>query len=56
MIFPVSSSFSCRVSYKAHLTAESWYEVRESDMENVYDMVFIRQNNLWFAAVMNFAE
>jgi len=48
--------FSCRVSYKAHLTAESWYEVRESDMENVYDMVFIRQNNNWFAAVMNFAE
>jgi len=48
--------FSCRVSYKAHLTAESWYEVRESDMENVYDMVFIRQGELWYAAVMNFAE
>lgn len=48
--------FSCRVSYKAHLTAESWYEVRESDMENVYDMVFIRQAGIWYAAVMNFAE
>lgn len=48
--------FSCRVSYKAHLTARSWYEVRESDMENVYDMVFIRQGGVWYAAVMNFAE
>lgn len=48
--------FSCRVSYKAHITAESWYEVREDDMENVYDLVFIRQAGIWYAAVMNFAE
>ena len=49
-------AFTCRVSYKAHLKSQSWYETTDSVLEDAYDLAFVRHNNQWYAAAMAIVE
>lgn len=49
-------TFTCRVSYKATLTAKSWEETNVSTQESAYDILFIRvqdkKGEKWYVANM----
>ena len=44
--------FTCRVSYKAALHSQAWYEATDSVLEDSYDLAFVRHNDVWYAAAM----
>jgi len=45
--------FTCTIRYKADFSAQSWYENYSYDLQNAYEMVFIRDGGEWYAAAMN---
>ncbi len=50
------SCFTCRVSYKANMYASAWYESYSYDLENTYDLIFIKDNGEWMAASMDIVD
>lgn len=48
--------FSCRVSYKANMYASAWYESYSYDLENTYDLIFIKDDGEWMAASMDIVD
>ena len=48
--------FTCRVSYKAALHSQSWYEETDSVLEDAYDLVFVKHMDVWYAAAMAIVE
>lgn len=48
--------FSCRAAYSATMSAQAWYESYSYDLENAYDLIFIKQNGQWLAASMAVVE
>ena len=52
--FRVSDScFTCTIRYKADFAARSWYEDYTYDLQNAYEMAFVRSGNRWLAAAMS---
>ncbi len=52
--FPVSDKcFTCTIRYKADFAAKSWYESYTYDLQNAYEMAFVRSGNNWYAAAMS---
>ncbi len=45
--------FVCTVVYSADMTATSWYEQYSYSLENAYELSFITQNGMWYAAGMD---
>lgn len=45
--------FVCTVVYSADMTATSWYEQYSYSLENAYELSFVTQNGLWYAAGMD---
>jgi len=45
--------FTCTIRYKADFSAQSWYENYSYDLQNAYELVFIRDGGEWYAAAMN---
>ncbi len=48
--------FTCTVSYKANLSAQSWYSTNKSQLEDSYILAFVRYQNVWYAASMSLIE
>ena len=52
--FPVSADcFTCTIRYKADFAATSWYESYTYDLQNAYEMAFVRSGGRWYAAAMS---
>ena len=52
--FPVGDNcFTCTIRYKADFDAKSWYESYSYDLQNAYEMAFVRVGNQWVAAAMS---
>ena len=47
------SCFTCTIRYKADFEAQSWYESYTYDLQNAYEMAFVRSGNRWLAAAMS---
>ena len=47
--------FTCTIRYKADLAAKSWYRSYTYDLQNAYEMAFVRSGGKWLAAAMNTA-
>lgn len=46
--------FVCTVRYKADFTAQSWQEQKNYNMQNAYELAFVRPNGgAWYAAAMD---
>ena len=45
--------FVCTVSYDADMTANSWYERYSYELKNSYELVFVKKNDVWYAAKMS---
>ncbi len=45
--------FTCTVRYKGDFSARAWYESYSYEMENAYELAFIREGNRWLAAAMS---
>jgi len=45
--------FVCTISYDADMTASSWYERYSYELKNSYEVVFVKKNDRWYAAVMS---
>ena len=45
--------FVCTISYDADMTASSWYEKYSYELKNSYEVVFVKRNDRWYAAVMS---
>ena len=54
--FPVGDDcFTCTIRYKADFEAKSWYQQYSYDLQNAYEMAFVRSGNRWLAAAMSVA-
>lgn len=45
--------FTCTIRYKADFAAVSWYERYTYDMQNAYELAFVRSGGVWYAAAMS---
>ena len=45
--------FTCTIRYKADFSAQAWYERYTYDLQNAYELAFIRQGDFWYAAAMS---
>lgn len=45
--------FTCTVRYKADFSATAWYEKYTYDMQNAYELSFVRKDGKWLAAAMS---
>ena len=45
--------FTCTIRYKADFAAQSWYENYTYDLQNAYEMAFVRSGGRWYAAAMS---
>ncbi len=45
--------FTCTIRYKADFSATAWYESYTYDLQNAYELAFVRQGDLWYAAAMS---
>ena len=45
--------FSCTIRYAADFTATAWHEQYSYDLQNGFQMVFVRQGGQWLAASMS---
>lgn len=45
--------FTCTIRYKADFAAVSWYEQYTYDMQNAYELAFVRMGDVWYAAAMS---
>jgi len=45
--------FTCTIRYKADFTATAWYESYTYDLQNAYELAFVRQGEVWYAAAMS---
>ncbi|MBR6653644.1 MAG: hypothetical protein IKL27_02815, partial [Oscillospiraceae bacterium] len=41
--------FTCTIRYDADFSAQGWYEKYNYDLQNAYEMVFVRSNGEWYA-------
>lgn len=52
--YPVGDNcFTCTIRYKADFQATTWHERYSYDMQNAYELSFVRQNGVWYAAAMS---
>ena len=52
--YPVGENcFTCTIRYKADFEARSWHESYSYDLQNAYEMAFVRSGNQWYAAAMS---
>ena len=47
--------FTCTIRYKADFAATAWYQSYTYDLQNAYELAFVRQGELWYAAAMSAA-
>ena len=45
--------FTCTIRYKADFAAQSWYQQYNYDMQNAYEVAFVRSGDNWYAAAMS---
>ncbi len=45
--------FTCTIRYKADFEAQSWYQHYSYDMQNAYELAFVRSGDAWYAAAMS---
>ena len=45
--------FTCTIRYRADFSATAWYESYTYDLQNAYELAFVRQGDLWYAAAMS---
>ena len=45
--------FTCTIRYKADFAATAWYESYTYDLQNAYELAFVRQGDVWYAAAMS---
>lgn len=48
--------FTCRVSYQATANATAWHESYNYDLDECYDMAFVREGGVWLCAAMQSAK
>ena len=44
--------FTCTIRYKADVAATAWYQSYTYDLQNAYEMAFVRVDGVWYAAAM----
>lgn len=45
--------FTCTIRYKADFAATAWYESYTYDLQNAYELAFVRVGDAWYAAAMS---
>ena len=45
--------FTCTIRYKADFAATAWYESYTYDLQNAYELAFVRSDGVWYAAAMS---
>ncbi len=45
--------FTCTIRYKADFAATAWYESYTYDLQNAYELAFVRVDDVWYAAAMS---
>ena len=45
--------FTCTIRYKADFAATAWYESYTYDLQNAYELAFVRVDGVWYAAAMS---
>lgn len=45
--------FTCTIRYKADFDATAWHERYSYDLQNAYELSFVRVNGAWYAAAMS---
>ncbi len=45
--------FTCTIRYKADFAATAWYESYTYDLQNAYELAFVRVGEAWYAAAMS---
>ena len=51
--FVGANCFVCTIRYKADFTANAWQEQKNYNMQNAYELAFVRSNGTWYAAAMD---
>ena len=52
--FQVSENcFTCTIRYKADFDATTWHESYSYDLQNAYELAFVRSDGVWYAASMS---
>ncbi len=44
--------FTCTIRYKADFAATAWHESYTYDLQNAYELAFVRSDGTWYAAAM----
>lgn len=44
---------TCTIRYKADFSATAWYESYEYDLQNAYELAFVKRDGVWYAAAMS---
>lgn len=47
------NAFTCTIRYKADFAATAWYESYTYDLQNAYELAFVRVGEVWYAAAMS---
>ena len=47
------NAFTCTVRYRADMAAQAWYESYTYDLQNAYQMLFVKEDGVWYAAAMD---
>ena len=45
--------FTCTIRYKADFAATAWYQSYTYDLQNAYELAFVRSDGVWYAAAMS---
>ena len=45
--------FTCTIRYKADFEAATWYSKYSYDLQNAYELAFVRVDGVWYAAAMS---
>ena len=52
--YPVGDDcFTCTIRYKGDFAATAWYESYTYEMQNAYELAFVKVNGEWYAAAMS---
>lgn len=52
--YPVGDHcFTCTIRYKAGFSAVAWHESYSYDLQNAYELAFVKEGDVWYAAAMS---
>ena len=51
---PVSENcFTCTIRYKADFSVKAWHSSYSYDLQNAYELAFVKEGEIWYAAAMS---